>query len=57
MQMRTTRAAIMGAMLVFVTLGAAPALAQKTQADAPSEAAKFESRAADVVAMIRGETF
>ncbi|MEL7728442.1 serine hydrolase [Citromicrobium bathyomarinum] len=59
MQMRTTRAMIMGAALAFGTLGTAPAAAlayaQETQAEAPSEATKFEARAADVVAMIKGE--
>lgn len=57
MQMTTTRATIMGAALMLGTLGTAitPAYAQDTQVEAPSEATKFEARAADVVAMIRGE--
>ena len=57
MQMTKTRATIMGAALMLGTLGIAPAPAnaQDTQTEAPSEATKFEARAADVVAMIRGE--
>ncbi|GAB5347592.1 serine hydrolase [Alteriqipengyuania sp. 357] len=57
MQVKTTRAMMMGAVLALGTLGtvATPAHAQEIQAGAPAEATKFETRAADIVSLINGD--